>query len=199
MISFVVNFFASSLFATIALVGDISIRVIAVIVVPQNRKPQTAMAWLLAIFLIPYVGILLFLLFGSTKLPKRRREKQVEINAFIRETTEGMDRVEKEIDFPSWLEPIVEQNRTLGSMPLVGGNTAKLYTEYSASLAAMAEAVGQAKRFVHAEFYILSYDQTTKPFFDALEAAVSRGVTVRVLLDHIASVRSPAICAPFVA
>ena len=67
MISFVVNFFASSLFATIALVIDISIRVIAVIVVPQNRKPQTAMAWLLAIFLIPYVGILLFLLFGSTK------------------------------------------------------------------------------------------------------------------------------------
>jgi len=191
VISFVINFFASSLFATIALAIDISIRVIAVIVVPQNRKPQTAMAWLLAIFLIPYVGIVLFLLFGSTKLPKRRREKQVEINTFILETTEGMDRVEKEVDFPSWLEPIVEQNRALGSMPLVGGNTAKLYTGYAESLAAMTEAVGTAKRFVHAEFYILSFDPTTKPFFDALEAAVARGVTVRVLLDHIASLRSP--------
>ena len=186
MISFVVNFFASSFFATLALAIDISIRVIAVIVVPQNRKPQTAMAWLLAIFLIPYVGIVLFLVFGSTKLPKRRREKQLEIDTFLLETTEGMDRVEKEADFPPWLEPIVEQNRALGSMPLVGGNTAKLYTEYSESLAAMTAAVGTAKRFVHAEFYILSFDPTTKPFFDALEAAVARGVTVRVLLDHIA-------------
>jgi len=159
VISFVINFFASSFFATIALAIDISIRVIAVIVVPQNRKPQTAMAWLLAIFLIPYLGIVLFLLFGSTKLPKRRREKQVEINTFILETTEGMDRVEKEVDFPSWLEPIVEQNRALGSMPLVGGNTAKLYTEYSESLAAMTEAVGTAKRFVHAEFYLRTIRQ----------------------------------------
>jgi len=191
VISFVVNFFASSFFATLALAIDISIRVIAVIVVPQNRKPQTAMAWLLAIFLIPYVGIVLFLVFGSTKLPKRRREKQLEIDTFLLETTEGMDRVEKEADFPSWLEPIVEQNRALGSMPLVGGNTAKLYTEYSESLAAMTAAVGTANRFVHAEFYILSFDPTTKPFFDALEAAVARGVTVRVLLDHIASIRSP--------
>ena len=40
------------------------------------------------------------------------------------------------------------------------------------------------------EFYILSCDQTTAPFFDALEAAIKRGVTVRVLLDHIASLRT---------
>jgi cardiolipin synthase len=43
---------------------------------------------------------------------------------------------------------------------------------------------------VHVEFYILSCDQTTKPFFDALEAAVRRGVVVRVLLDHVASYRT---------
>ncbi|MET0805849.1 MAG: phospholipase D-like domain-containing protein, partial [Lacisediminihabitans sp.] len=81
--------------------------------------------------------------------------------------------------------------RTLGSMPLVGGNTAKFYTEYEESLAAMTEAIGTAERYVHVEFYLVSWDKTTAPFFDAMEAAVKRGVTVRVLLDHIASVRSP--------
>ena len=34
------------------------------------------MAWLLAIFFLPYIGILLFLLLGSRHLPKRRRDKQ---------------------------------------------------------------------------------------------------------------------------
>ena len=178
-------------YAIVVLVIDIIIRVLAVIYVPQNRKPQTATAWLLAIFLIPYVGIILFLLVGSTKLPKKRREKQREINAYILETTEGMDRVTRDATFPSWLQPIVELNRTLGSMPLVGGNTAKFYTEYEESLAAMTEAIGTAERYVHVEFYLVSWDKTTAPFFDAMEAAVKRGVTVRVLLDHIASVRSP--------
>jgi cardiolipin synthase len=177
--------------AVLALLVDISIRVFAVIFIPQNRKPQTATAWLLAIFLIPFLGILLFLLIGSTRLPKRRRQKQREINQYILETTEGIDQVARDATFPAWLEPIVELNRNLGSMPLVGGNTAKLYTEYAESLAAMTAAVSDARKSVHAEFYILAFDHTTTPFFDALQAAVQRGVTVRVLLDHIASIRSP--------
>jgi len=54
----------------------------------------------------------------------------------------------------------------------------------------MSRAVDEATLFVHVEFYILSLDDTTRGFFAALEAAVQRGVTVRVLLDHIASVRA---------
>jgi len=177
--------------AVVALMIDLSIRVFSLAFVPRNRKPQTATAWLLAIFLIPYVGFILFLLLGSTKLPQRRREKQEEINSYILETTEGMDEVVRDVDFPPWLDSMVELNRTLGSMPLVGGNTAKLYTDYAESLDAMAAAVGTAKKFVHVEFYILSLDDTTEPFFDALATAVARGVTVRVLLDHVASLRSP--------
>lgn len=177
--------------AVIAIVVDLAIRIIAVVVVPVNRKPQTATAWLLAIFLIPYLGILLFLFIGSTKLPRARREKQTEINRFIVETTEGIDRVSRENPWPPWLEPIVELNRTLGAMPLVGGNSAKLYTEYRESIAAITADVQSARRYVHVEFYILALDRTTAPFFDAMEEAVRRGVTVRVLLDHVASRRSP--------
>ena len=181
----------SLIVAILVLLVDISIRVLAVILVPQNRKPQTATAWLLAIFLIPFFGILLFLLIGNTRLPRRRREKQHEINRYILETTSGSDDAPRDVTFPPWLEPIIELNRTLGSMPLVGGNTAKLYTGYAESLEAMTAAVSEATASVHVEFYILAFDRTTAPFFDALEAAVRRGVTVRVLLDHIASSRSP--------
>jgi len=170
--------------------ADFVIRVIAVIVVPRNRKPTSATAWLLAIFLIPYIGVLFFLLIGSYKLPKRRREKQDEINTFIIESTEGIERVRRDHPWPPWLESVVELNRNLGAMPLVGGNTATLDGDYQDSLDSMTREIAKAKRYVHVEFYILSCDQTTKPFFDALEAAVKRGVTVRVLLDHIASLRT---------
>ena len=63
---------------------DLVIRVIAVIVVPRNRRPTAGMAWLLAIFFIPILGILLFVLIGNPKLPKHRREKLAEVDEFIR-------------------------------------------------------------------------------------------------------------------
>jgi cardiolipin synthase len=177
--------------AVVAVLVDITIRVLAIAIIPQNRKPQTAAAWLLAIFLLPYVGIIVFLLIGNTRLPKRRREKQHEISEYILNTTEGIERASLERPMPPWLSNIVELNRTLGSMPLVGGNTAKLFTDSDTSLKSMTDAVAGASKYVHAEFYILAFDHTSAPFFAALEAAVARGVTVRVLLDHLASRRLP--------
>lgn len=180
-----------SLSIVLALLVDFVIRVLAIIIVPRNRKPTSATAWLLAIFLIPYIGILFFLLIGSYKLPKSRRQKQDEINRFIIDSTEGIDRVRRDHPWPAWLEGVVELNRNLGAMPLVGGNKARLNGDYQGSLDAMTEEIGKARRYVHVEFYILSLDKTTGPLFDALEDAVKRGVTVRVLLDHIASLRTP--------
>jgi cardiolipin synthase len=170
---------------------DFVVRVVSIVLIPRNRRPQTAMAWLLAIFFLPYIGIILFLILGSRHLPKGRRDKQDEINQYILNTTEGMDQVSQEHPWPEWLEPITALNRNLGAMPLVGGNDAQLFPDYLESLQAMTDAVGAAKKYVHSEFYIMALDETTAPYFDALEAAVARGVTVRVLLDHIASLRSP--------
>lgn len=174
----------------IVLTLDMVIRVLAVIYIPRNRRPQTALAWLVLIFALPVPGILLFLLFGSRRLPRSRRRKQREINNYILETTDGIEQVRRDHPWPPWLEPIVELNRKLGAMPLVGGNTVKLHTEYLESIAAMTEAVEQAKKYVHVEFYILSFDRTTVPFFEAMRNAVERGVIVRVLLDHVAGLRS---------
>ncbi|MFT4028253.1 MAG: cardiolipin synthase [Protaetiibacter sp.] len=184
-------FSLASFVALVLILVDLTIRITALIVVPRNRRPQTAMAWLLAIFFIPYLGILFFLLFGSARLPRSRRRKQQEINGFIRETTEGMDLVHKDPDWPPWLETLVELNRTLGAMPLVGGNSARMWADNQEAFDAMTEEIRRAKRIIHVEFYILSLDDTTRPFFQALADARARGVKVRVLLDHLGNLQYP--------
>jgi len=173
------------------IVVDVVVRVLAVIFVPRNRRPQTAAAWLLAIFLIPYLGIIAFLVFGSRHLPRKRREKQRRINDYLLETTEGIDRVKRGTDWPGWLPTLVELNRQLGSMPLVGGSSAQMWADNAAALRAMTDEIDRATRTVHCEFYILLLDDTTAPFFDALERAQQRGVTVRVLLDHLGNAPYP--------
>jgi cardiolipin synthase len=41
------------------------IGIVALFVVPHNRKPGEATAWLMLIFLAPFLGAILFLLLGS--------------------------------------------------------------------------------------------------------------------------------------
>lgn len=162
------------------------VRLVAILVVPVNRRPSSAMAWLLAIFLIPYVGVLAFLLIGNPKLPKHRREKQREINSRLALLSQDAPEVALEPG-KEWLGAIARLNRNLGSLPLTTGNAATLIEDYEDSFRQMAAAVDAAERYVLCEFYILAVDDTTAPFFASLEAAVKRGLTVHVLFDHVGS------------
>ena len=171
----------------LALVIDLAIRLVALVVVPRDRLPTAAMAWLLAIFFIPVIGVLLFLLIGNPKLPEKRRLKQEEMDAVIaRESKDWPSRAAREAA-PAWLDPVVTLTQNLTAMPLSEETAAELIDDYAGSLAAMAEEIDAATSYVHVEFYIFSLDATTAPFFDALEQRPDRGVTVRVLLDHWAS------------
>ncbi len=169
---------------------DFAIRVTAIIIVPRNRRPSSALGWLLAIFFIPFIGVILFLLIGSPRLGRKRRRRQAEINQFILDSTEGMDKVAHTKDWPAWLDSIVKLNRNLGAMPLIGGNTAHMQIDYAKNMADIAADIDQAENFVHVEFYILSADSVTEPVFLAMERAINRGVTVRVLFDHVAAMRT---------
>jgi len=181
--------FLSPVVLWVLILIDVAIRVLALIWIPQNRRPQTAAAWLLAIFLIPYAGILLFILLGSAHLPKKRRLKQKEINDYLRSVPVPESAVPTEL--PSRLALIAELGSRLGALPMVSGNSAEMYSDNAVQLAAMTAAINEAERSVHVEFYILALDDTTAPFFDALAAAIARGVKVRVLLDHLGSWRYP--------
>jgi cardiolipin synthase A/B len=177
----------TGIFGIVTFSLDVIIRIWALVYIPRNRRPQTALAWILAVFLVPYIGLLFFLLVGNSRLPKARRDKQATINAFIRRASDGVNDRTGEPDIPGWLKPATELNSNLGALPLVPGNAATVYETDAAGLAAMIEAIDAATAVVHAEFYIMSLDDTSAPFFDALENAQKRGVVVRVLLDHIGS------------
>lgn len=167
-----------------------AIDVVALIVIPRDRKPTAAMAWLLLILLVPVIGAALFLLIGNFRLPRRRRELQAQIDARLRAQAAGASRPATD-SWPRWLQRVTEQNEALTALPPVDGNTATLLPEYQASIDAMAAQIDRAQRFVHVEFYIVAWDDTTRGFFAALEAAVARGVTVRLLADHISSRKIP--------
>ncbi|MDQ0867195.1 cardiolipin synthase [Arthrobacter globiformis] len=169
--------------------ADLVIRVLAVGIIPGNRRPTTAMAWLLGIFFVPVLGLILFLLFGNFKLSRRRTEQQQLVNERVRAGSAVLSDAASEYSGPEWVQSAAELNRRLGSIPLVDGNHVELIPGYPDSIRAMTEAVRKAKRFINAEFYIMSTDHVTDDLLTALEEAADRGVQVRVLFDHIGTLR----------
>lgn len=187
-----IDFTLPQVWAGLVFTLDLIIRIGAIFIVPRNRRPTSGMAWLLAIFFMPFIGTILFLVIGSRRLPKSRRRKQEEVDRLIAEVSA---RAETAVDVSldshnSALFNVVSLSKNLGALSLVGHNTAQLYRVYEESIAEMAASVREANDYVHVQFYIFSFDKSTKDFFAAMEEAVARGVKVRVLLDYIASIRT---------
>ncbi|WP_449278147.1 cardiolipin synthase [Leucobacter sp. GX24907] len=179
--------------ALVPVLIDNTIRIVALFVVPRNRRPTSGVAWLLAILFLPVPGLILFLIIGSKRLPRSRERKQAAVNEFVAEIAE---REEQELvtpmeQIPDGIRNAVTLGRSLGAQPMLRGNTASICIDYEASLADMAAAIREAREYVHVQFYILVLDSTTADVFAAMAEAAARGVKVRVLLDHISSVRNP--------
>jgi len=177
--------------ALVLLALHIVLGAIAAVMVSANRRPSSAIAWVLTIIFIPYLGMVAFLLVGRGKLPKARREKQRAVNDLMVARTPGLSDVSHSEDWPAWLRSAVELNLRLGALPMVGGNRAELLEDYTGCFDRMIQDIDSATEYVHVEFYIFALDPTTAPFFDAMARACGRGVAVRVLFDHLAAVRDP--------
>ncbi|HJB10401.1 MAG TPA: cardiolipin synthase [Candidatus Brachybacterium merdavium] len=161
-----------------------ALRIVGIIVVPRNRRPGSALAWLLAIMVFPIIGFPLYLLLGKAELPRKRRAKQAVVNRLMRVRAQGIPDSELDEDVPSWLQSAVRLNRELGAFPLTGNNSADLEIDYDSSIARMAADIRTARESVHVLFYIMVLDEVTEDLFAALTEAAGRGVTVRVLYDH---------------
>ena len=169
--------------------AEIILRIVLLGTIPGNRRPTTAMAWLLVVFLVPSIGFVLFLLFGNFRLSRRRREQQAEVNERVRSGVSAMADVVSKYSGPEWVSSAAELNRRLGSLPMVDGNAVQLIPGYQESIDAMAEAIRGARSYVNAEFYIMGSDAVTDGLLTELEKAAERGVRVRLLFDHIGTLR----------
>ncbi|WP_308116662.1 phospholipase D-like domain-containing protein [Occultella gossypii] len=167
------------------------INLVALGLVPERRRPSSAMAWLLLIFFLPGVGLLLFLLIGSTFVPRKRREEQRVAGELIRAGLAGVPALPPSPERPDWLDPVMVLNRRLAWMPAVQNNSAELFSGYEESIQAKADLVRTAERYVHVEYFMLCRDTTSEPFIAALLEVAARGVKVRVLFDHLSTIGLP--------
>ncbi len=166
-----------------------AIRIVMLAVVTRRHGPSTAMAWLLVIFFFPWPGLVLYLLVGTNRLPRRRIEQKMEALERLREVGrryEGHPSLEHP-ELGEEMETTVRLAERLGSMPILGGNAAELIDCTEAFIDRLAADIDAAARHVHLLFYIYADDATGRRVADALQRAAARGVACRLLVDAVGS------------
>jgi cardiolipin synthase len=166
---------------TLQIVGWI-LNIVALIVVPRNRKPTAGMAWLLIIFLVPYLGWIVFLLLGTYKLPKNRRDSQRVLDKLIDKRV-GKITDQMIIDVPAKYRAIAKLATSMGHLPPLYGNVTHYIAAYDGAIQSITDDIRGADISIYIEYFILTLDDATEDLFNAMKEAAARGVEVRVLYD----------------
>ncbi|MFW5798308.1 MAG: cardiolipin synthase [Planctomycetota bacterium] len=162
------------------------IRLVMLPVVVRKRRPAAATTWMLLIMFLPWGGLVLYLLVGNYRLPRRRSRK----HARMRHDTPPVDGTSEHSTRPE-LEAAVMSTvllaERLGEMPIVGGNRVELLADERMMIDRLVEDIDAAEHHVHLLFYIFDPDRVGRRVADALKRAAGRGVTCRVMVDYVGS------------
>ena len=152
-----------------------------------KKEPMSAIAWCLAVVLLPFVGPLLFVLFGyqTVQRPLARRKKQRV--AYRKQVGKPGEQGGTEVQPPPGWEVMANLAHHPDGFPVTGGNRVSLYHCGEPAYAAMLDAIRKAEKHVHMEFFIVRPDDSGRAFINALCERAARGVEVRFLYDSLGS------------
>jgi cardiolipin synthase len=158
-------------------------------VLRQRRPTGSAFAWLLALVLIPYVGIPLYAVFGGRKFRGRVAAKGV--------LTLGSARVPVQVQVQGQVQgddrrrPTVES--VLGADIPAPSHLSSLrwFSDGEQAFRGIIEAIEGAERSIRIVTYLVGSDETGAAVLSALARRAAAGVVVELLIDDLLFYRAP--------
>ncbi|MGY0505841.1 cardiolipin synthase [Luteimonas sp. e5] len=150
-------------------------------IVLQKREPAATLSWLLSLALLPYLGFLIYYLFGPQKIERhrlRRARRRV-----------ALDALDAHSERPEYAE-LQRMVAACAGFPPSSATRLELLVDGGGKYPRLLADIAAARHAVHLEYYIYNPDRTGTELRDALVAAATRGVRVRLLLDAVGAKKS---------
>ncbi len=185
------NFLQPSLWGAISLLFLITSVAIAVIVISEKRSPYKTAAWILALVLLPGIGLIFYLFFGQeyrkNKMFSRRGLKT--LGRFRSLTNRQLQKLQKnEFHLPEAArekEKLVRLLMSNSHSLLTTGNHLTILNNGDKTFAAIFQALEEAQHHIHLEYYIIDEDETGLQLKDILVRKSREGVEVRLIIDDV--------------
>ena len=142
---------------------------------PQRRDPSAAIAWVVALALLPYIAVPLYLMFGSRKLGMR--------DALPALPPPLDPRAADEAEAPTlWARRL---GRSMGLAAATPYEALKIHADGAAARRAALDVIASAERTLDVCTFILARDRLGDEIAAALRAKAEQGVRVRLMIDGI--------------
>ena len=166
---------------------------VIVTILIENRNPTKTISWVLVIVFLPFLGLILYYLFGQkfSRVQKLKKINQEQASKLTRE----FKRLEPKMELS--LQNIQERigdfsrvyaylkNERLSTPTLT--NEVKLLVNGEEKFPIFLDDLEQAQHSIHLEYYIFDLDEIGKKVLDVLERKAEQGVRVRVIVDSFGS------------
>ena len=166
---------------------------IAFIVIFEKRSPEKTAAWILALVLLPFVGLIFYLIFGQeyrkNKMFSRRGLKN--LGRFRILAIRQLRKLQKkELILPAAAkekETIVKLLMNNSHSLLTTGNKLRILNNGHRTAQAIFEAIENAKQHIHLEYYIIENDEIGNQLKELLIKKSRQGVKIRLIIDDVGS------------
>jgi len=159
-----------------------------------GMRPSKTLGWLLAIFTIPVVGILFYLVLGRNRRKDKfyKLKKTKTISQYLNKVDEYYNSLGRNEDNET--PPAIEEHVKLVKLitknskflPSLGNDLTPLKNGPS-TFEAIFDAMETAKKFIHIQYYIFEDGQLARKFLSILQQKAKEGVAIRFMYDGLGS------------
>ena len=161
---------------------------VALVILNGPRATAYKLAWIVPVLTLPLLGSAFYLLYGSSAMPKAQRVRLAASTDRARDALTLLPRAELP---PGAVTASVRRQYTFlkntSRYRLFDGTDTTYYPLGELGFDAMIEAIGRAKHYVLAEYFIVDEGKMLDRLIEAMAAKAAEGVDVRFLYDDLGS------------
>ncbi|MHB8126879.1 MAG: cardiolipin synthase [Desulfitobacteriaceae bacterium] len=169
----------------------IEIFLFEILVILENRHPDKVKTWSSVLAILPILGIIIYLIFGYRLEQSLFRHKQLNKNKVKQKVRKQQNRLEEgyvvmgeDMDRNKKLVRLSLENSLA---PLSINNQVRVLTNGTDKFRALFEAIKNAKKYIHLEYYIFKDDKIGREVRDLLISKALEGLEIKIIVDGIGS------------
>ena len=162
--------------------------VCVVVVLKENRNPIRALAWIIAIIFLPFVGLIFYFFFGRSlrgqhMISRHNKRKMITTMAprHVNLNKQPLNRPERNL---------VKLARNIASSFYTVNNRIQIFTNGHDKFAALKQDLREARRSIYLQYYIFLDDHLGREIAGILMEKARQGLDVKVIYDNVGSFKA---------
>ena len=161
---------------------------IAAVILSENRNPVKSLAWVTVLFILPLLGVILYLFFGRSIKNKRMISRRNKRQLRGKQSYTSVDI--RALPFSDETKQEIHLAHNLVEAFYYPDNNVTFFDNGTEKFAALENDIRAASHYILLQYYIIDDDAIGTKFKDLLIAKAREGVKIRIIYDHIGSIHT---------